>query len=340
MGANTPSPASTPGWVWDLSVSIAQLTLRAHELGAAAEFLGAANKAFVARAQERPKPTEDELRLAADVERDLRRHLGGLDREQTEEVKNAADQVVNLLSRMLRTHDPVVALARNPDGFLDYVYTHGGKQLRGQFGGRAKAVFTDLLKVAVYTCARYAPGRQDLTPYVTAEILRVSDRTEGAAARISSQLDDIQETQSGEPVGGTLARYRHRIEPLYPADFRDRDSDRARAARIARGEHGPWWWTGGPWTGKTALMASLLIDPPATEVATAAFFVLGREAGANSRRSFYTQVIPQLAELAGRSRISIPRTRGRRTNPDTVRAGIGRGRSTAAPAAVGARRPR
>lgn len=39
MGANTPSPASTPGWVWDLSVSIAQLTLRAHELGAAAEWL-------------------------------------------------------------------------------------------------------------------------------------------------------------------------------------------------------------------------------------------------------------------------------------------------------------
>lgn len=58
----------------------------------------------------------------------------------------------------------------------------------------------------------------------------------------------------------------------------------------------------GPWAGKTALMASLALNPP-VEVLPVFFFVLGREESSRSREGFLRQTIPQLALICDRTSV-------------------------------------
>lgn len=50
---------------------------------------------------------------------------------------------------------------------------------------------------------------------------------------------------------------------------------------------GYWWCRGGPWTGKTALLAWFVLNPP-PGVQVVAFFVTGRYAGHNDAAAFTT----------------------------------------------------
>ncbi len=66
-----------------------------------------------------------------------------------------------------------------------------------------------------------------------------------------------------------------------------------------------WWWKAEAWSGKTTLMAYLAanLEP---EVNIAAVFIMGLEEANRDSTAFYFNLIPQLAKIAGLSRIEIP----------------------------------
>jgi len=111
----------------------------------------------------------------------------------------------------------------------------------------------------------------------------------------------------GVPGAHALRRLpARRAEPAYWATVREirrrtsqllgRKRELAEFAAFAAGAAGYRWLTGGPWTGKTALVAEAVTTalPPSVDVI--AYFLSRREADADSNR-FLAAVVPQLAYL-------------------------------------------
>ena len=111
----------------------------------------------------------------------------------------------------------------------------------------------------------------------------------------------------GVPGAHTLRRLPpRRAEPAYRATVREihrrtprllgRERDLGEFAAFAISAGGYRWLTGGPWTGKTALVAEAITTalPPTVDVI--AYFLSRREANADSNR-FLAAVVPQLAYL-------------------------------------------
>ncbi|HQA96801.1 MAG TPA: hypothetical protein PLF62_02415, partial [Clostridia bacterium] len=66
-----------------------------------------------------------------------------------------------------------------------------------------------------------------------------------------------------------------------------------------------WWWQAEAWAGKTTLMAHLAKNPP-PGVGVASVFIIGRQHAYSDSVAFYAYLIPQLAEIAGLSRVELP----------------------------------
>ncbi len=66
-----------------------------------------------------------------------------------------------------------------------------------------------------------------------------------------------------------------------------------------------WWWRAEAWAGKTTLMAHLAKNPE-PGVSVAAAFIVGLELANSDSDAFYAHLIPQLAKIAGLSRVEIP----------------------------------
>ncbi|HBX77348.1 MAG TPA: hypothetical protein DEG43_06865 [Acidimicrobiaceae bacterium] len=112
---------------------------------------------------------------------------------------------------------------------------------------------------------------------------------------------------TGTPLAPRVAEYRSQWLSLVPERLQDRETDLARLKESASSSlRGRWtWMEGGPWSGKTALLATFAQHPP-LGIEVAAFFVLSRDSSSNSRESFLARMIPQLAIVAGYSHFLIP----------------------------------
>jgi hypothetical protein len=103
-----------------------------------------------------------------------------------------------------------------------------------------------------------------------------------------------------------LPARRERPQPAYRATIReihrrtlqlwDRGSELAELATFATGPAGYRWLTGGPWAGKTALVAEAVATALPPSVDAIAYFLSRRESNADSNR-FLAAVVPQLAYL-------------------------------------------
>lgn len=104
----------------------------------------------------------------------------------------------------------------------------------------------------------------------------------------------------GRPPGGNP--YLDQVRELSPRLLRDRDAELAELAAFSTDpdDAAPSyaWWRGGPWAGKSALMAWFVLHPP-PGVQIVAFFITARYAGQNTREAYLETTIPQLAALAG-----------------------------------------
>jgi hypothetical protein len=97
-------------------------------------------------------------------------------------------------------------------------------------------------------------------------------------------------------------RYIHQVRQIFACELLDRDAELAElSAFAASGDGCPYvWWQGDAWAGKSALMASFVLNPPPS-VRVVSFFITARLAGQSDRAAFLEAVLGQLSELLGQS---------------------------------------
>ena len=94
--------------------------------------------------------------------------------------------------------------------------------------------------------------------------------------------------------------YRKQVERIAPPELVGREAElRELAAYCTEPGRGPYvWWQAPAWAGKSALMSTFVLHPPAG-VRVVAFFITARLAAQDTREAFTEVVLEQLAELLG-----------------------------------------
>ncbi|MGH3730933.1 MAG: hypothetical protein ACRDTU_19595, partial [Micromonosporaceae bacterium] len=96
----------------------------------------------------------------------------------------------------------------------------------------------------------------------------------------------------------TRSAYLPQVEQIAPPELLDREPELAELAAFCTApDQGPYgWWRAGAWAGKSALLASFVLNPP-PRVHVVSFFVTARFAGQSDRVAFADVVLKQLGEL-------------------------------------------
>ena len=104
-----------------------------------------------------------------------------------------------------------------------------------------------------------------------------------------------------------LSAYRKQVERIAPPELVGREAElRELAAYCTEPGRGPYvWWRAPAWAGKSALLSTFVLDPPAG-VGVVAFFITARLGGQDTREAFTEVVLEQLAELLGQDLPSFP----------------------------------
>jgi hypothetical protein len=115
------------------------------------------------------------------------------------------------------------------------------------------------------------------------------------------------------PAHGTASQrpavYLRQVERIAPPELIGRKQELAELAAFCLDETpqpipGPYvWWRADAWAGKSALLSSFVLHPPAPireRVRIVSFFVTARLASQNTREAFTQAVLEQLAHLGGR----------------------------------------
>lgn len=104
----------------------------------------------------------------------------------------------------------------------------------------------------------------------------------------------------------TPSPYLYQVRKISPIHLDAREPELAqmaefctRAVTADAPEHERWlWWQGPAWSGKTALMSSFVLNPPAG-VRVVSFFITARFEGQSDRAAFVSEVLHQLSDLTG-----------------------------------------
>lgn len=187
----------------------------------------------------------------------------------------------------------------------------GGAKARASLGSaEAEQLFDAILRESVATIASLAPHDGRFIATALPNVLQRQKQMETRVDGHDHDLDDLRAivlragSASEEPTEPLVRGYLNEIQALAPAALEGRDSEIAEMAQFVRDDGQFWWWRAEPWTGKTALMATLALAT-LPGIKAVSFFVLGREDTANTRARFYAHVMPQLALLAGNPTLRI-----------------------------------
>jgi tetratricopeptide (TPR) repeat protein len=191
------------------------------------------------------------------------------------------------------------------DQLLARLIAEGGAKSREELGDEAaQQAFDLLLRMAVEIIAEQA-SKSDRFKYASqVRLLKDLDRIHQIQADQGDQIhriaDAIQEVHGhlDPSLDLTIRGYLQQVSALVPTDLKDRAIELEEIQEFVQGADPVWWWLGGPWSGKTALMATI-----ATRTLKGAYvvpyFVLGREVSANHRGAFLARLIPHLAAITG-----------------------------------------
>ena len=125
------------------------------------------------------------------------------------------------------------------------------------------------------------------------ELARLCELTGLSAS--ASELVDVIPAGLAEAIA---ADYTEQVEAIAPDMLLDRGEELARLAAFCASDETYQWWRAGPWAGKTALAAWLVLHPPVGVIAVS-FFVTGRLSGQSDSTAFTEAMIQQLAVVAG-----------------------------------------
>ncbi|WP_206784722.1 hypothetical protein [Amycolatopsis sp. MtRt-6] len=101
--------------------------------------------------------------------------------------------------------------------------------------------------------------------------------------------------------GPVRSHYLSRVESFAPPCLEDREEERAELARFCTDpatEGAYAWWRAEAWSGKSALLATFVLNPP-PGVELVAFFITGSQPDQSDRRAFVDNLLEQLCALRG-----------------------------------------
>jgi len=106
------------------------------------------------------------------------------------------------------------------------------------------------------------------------------------------------------PLLAPRSVYLAQVRQIAPPELVGREAELAELMRFCLGEQaGAYvWWQAGPWAGKSALLSTFVVHPPAavrSRVQVVAFFITTRLAAQDTRQAFTAVVGEQLAALTG-----------------------------------------
>lgn len=123
----------------------------------------------------------------------------------------------------------------------------------------------------------------------------------------------VQQAASAPPRSG----YRYQVELIAPDIIRGREAELSELADFCTAPEGPAlaWWQAPAWSGKSALLAHFVLNPP-VGVRPVSFFVTARFAGQSDHVAFADVLLVQLAEIAGQP---LPRSTAATRHSDLLR---------------------
>ncbi len=109
--------------------------------------------------------------------------------------------------------------------------------------------------------------------------------------------------QGGSGARPVRSAYQRQVERIAPPQLLGREAELAELAGFCLDERrGPYvWWQAGPWAGKSALLSTFVLNPPAPPAAggvwLVSFFITARLAAQDTREAFTTALTEQLCAL-------------------------------------------
>ncbi|MGW7529991.1 trypsin-like peptidase domain-containing protein, partial [Streptomyces sp. NPDC054783] len=109
----------------------------------------------------------------------------------------------------------------------------------------------------------------------------------------------LADVTPGAPSQALVSAYLEQVRDMAPlGDLLDRNEELDKLVRFCASDDGYFWWQGGPWAGKTALMAWFATHLPAG-IDAVSFFVTGRLSGQADSDAFTDVLIDQLSAITG-----------------------------------------
>lgn len=148
------------------------------------------------------------------------------------------------------------------------------------------------------------PASLDDVRAVARTLARGCGQDEHVAAVQVAQLMDLPDRPPPGPLVSPRSAYLAQVRRIAPPELVGRDAELDELARFCLDEQaGTYvWWQAGAWAGKSALLSTFVLHPPAqvrSRVQVVAFFITARLAAQDTRQAFTAVVGEQLAALTG-----------------------------------------
>jgi hypothetical protein len=243
-----------------VGLAVGKILLRAADKENIADALDDARGGWAALRRDHSR---DEAAMGAAIASELEKHLGGVSSAVEDDLRAAAQAVADLLNRLAKDDDAVIAARIHPDQFLDYARRHGGNRERRLIAEGAESAFDQILEVASAEFTRLAPGSSRFSDSALAEIVRQVRTVAAHALRAAEGMDELRSAPYAKAwavLDGLARRLREGVRSdLAAGDMRlelPRHGERARLikAMTNAGQQGSALVvTGEPDVGKSAL---------------------------------------------------------------------------------------
>ena len=279
-----------------VGLAVVQLVLRASGQDGAASTVGDAAGLWD-QIRDLGKHRGNQVRAARGIAEDIAAKLSG-DPEYRDVSDNqweaASAEVTDLLSDL--SEPDRLAAEYSWEALRDALLADGGSARRSGLGDEAACrAFDRLLEISCRQVANCFSNQEALKAVL------------GHFKQVRTVLGELENRPiDGQPVTAVLAEHREKVRALAPSELKEREKELADLTTFVHQGTEPWLAYEAPMrSGKTALMATFAVRPPAG-VRVVSYFARKTEAG-HDRNDFVFVVLAQLAQIVGDRYVRAPR---------------------------------